>query len=76
MSVVHCAVWEGWLTDEILLFSIFGWNKTFLSVVLALYYLLEIPSFYKKLSVKAIQAFLPEKLLPQYLYSSLTLKLH
>ena len=35
-----CAVWEGLLTDE-MLFSIFVWNETFLSVVLALYYLLK-----------------------------------
>ena len=35
-----CAVWEGLLTDE-MLFSILVWNETFLSVVLALYYLLK-----------------------------------
>ena len=35
-----------WLTDE-MLFSIFVWNETFLSVVLALYYLVKFPSLYQ-----------------------------
>ena len=73
-----CAVWEGWLTDE-MLFSIFVWNETFLSVVLALYYLLKFPSLYQNLKKNSFYNSISswKKLLPLYLkcvYSSFTLK--
>ena len=71
-----CAVWEGLLTDE-MLFSIFVWNETCLSVVLALYYLLKFfIKIWRKMVFKSSVSkhFFHEKILPQYLYSSFTLK--
>ena len=71
------ADWERWLTDE-MLFSIFVWNKTFLSVVFARYYLLKFPKSFSKFEEKQfLTVFLPEKICPLYVkcvHSSLTLK--